>query len=260
MPRADTKHPPGLYSGVMSEEQPGFLRRTLKGLVSSESELEAEDLQEVSGKLGGCPVKELPERRSAVVCGTLRTVTLRPAGQRARPGRRAVRRQRHPDRRLAGPAPDPRHRAWPPARGSPAGSPGATAGQSSSTRRTSCCLLQPVTEAGLLGESPSHGRGAGPQPALPADRRPAGVAGSRAADDRLRDPVVGAPGLRARGLGHGRGRRRPAGGPADPAPNAALRPEQPARASRSRRTSSIAAAGRRTPSCPASSTASRSAR
>jgi hypothetical protein len=62
----------------MSVEQPGFLRRALKGLVTSEADLEAEDLQEVSGKMGGCPVKELPDRRSAVVCGTLRTVTLRP--------------------------------------------------------------------------------------------------------------------------------------------------------------------------------------
>ena len=62
----------------MSEDQPGFLRRAIKGLVSSEAELEAEDLQKVSGKMGGCPVKELPDRRAAVVCGTLRTVTLRP--------------------------------------------------------------------------------------------------------------------------------------------------------------------------------------
>ena len=62
----------------MSESQPGFLRRAIKGLVSSEAELEAEDLQKVSGKMGGCPVKELPDRRAAVVCGTLRTVTLRP--------------------------------------------------------------------------------------------------------------------------------------------------------------------------------------
>ena len=62
----------------MSEDQPGFLRRAIKGLMSSEAELEAVDLQAVSGKMGGCPVKELPDRRSAVVCGTLRTVTLRP--------------------------------------------------------------------------------------------------------------------------------------------------------------------------------------
>jgi hypothetical protein len=62
----------------MSEEQPGFLRRTMKGLMKGEAELEAEDLQLVSGKFGGCPVKELPDRRSAVICGTLRTVTLRP--------------------------------------------------------------------------------------------------------------------------------------------------------------------------------------
>jgi hypothetical protein len=62
----------------MGDTQQGFLKRALKGLVTSEAELEATDLQQVSGKMGGCPVKELPERRSAVVCGTLRTVTLRP--------------------------------------------------------------------------------------------------------------------------------------------------------------------------------------
>ena len=62
----------------MSEDSPGRFRRALKGLMSTEAELEAENLQGVSEKLGGCPVKELPDRRSAVVCGTLRTVTLRP--------------------------------------------------------------------------------------------------------------------------------------------------------------------------------------
>src|SRR5215217_7686639 len=56
----------------------GRLRSALHRLTSSDRELEAEDLQEQSGKLGGCPVSALPDRQEACVCGTVRTVTLRP--------------------------------------------------------------------------------------------------------------------------------------------------------------------------------------
>jgi hypothetical protein len=54
------------------------LRSALHRLTSSDRELEAEDLQEQSGRLGGTPVSELPDRQAACVCGTVRSVTLRP--------------------------------------------------------------------------------------------------------------------------------------------------------------------------------------
>jgi RecJ-like exonuclease len=59
-------------------ETPSRLRSALHRLTSSDRELEAEDLQEQSWRLGGTPVSELPDRKAACVCGTVRSVTLRP--------------------------------------------------------------------------------------------------------------------------------------------------------------------------------------
>ncbi len=59
-------------------ESRGRLRSALHRLSSSDETLEAEDLLESSGRLGGTPVQDLPDRHSACVCGTLRSVTLRP--------------------------------------------------------------------------------------------------------------------------------------------------------------------------------------
>ncbi len=56
----------------------GRLRSALHRLSSSDATLEAEDLRESSGRLGGTPVQDLPDRQTACVCGTLRSVTLRP--------------------------------------------------------------------------------------------------------------------------------------------------------------------------------------
>jgi hypothetical protein len=56
----------------------GRLRGVLHRLTSPDHQLEAESLQEESERLGGTPVKELPDRQPACVCGTVRTVTLRP--------------------------------------------------------------------------------------------------------------------------------------------------------------------------------------
>jgi hypothetical protein len=56
----------------------GRLRSVLHRLTSPDHELEAESLQEESERLGGTPVRELPDRQPACVCGTVRTVTLRP--------------------------------------------------------------------------------------------------------------------------------------------------------------------------------------
>jgi hypothetical protein len=50
----------------------------LRRLTSSDAELEAEDLRSESSRLGGTTVANLPDRLPAVVCGTIRTTTLRP--------------------------------------------------------------------------------------------------------------------------------------------------------------------------------------
>ena len=47
-------------------------------LTSTAQVLEDEDLLEASGRDGGTPVSELPDRQQACVCGTVRSVTLRP--------------------------------------------------------------------------------------------------------------------------------------------------------------------------------------
>jgi hypothetical protein len=57
---------------------PGRLRAALRRLTSSDAELEAEDLRSESSRLGGTSVADLPDRMPAVVCGTIRTTTLRP--------------------------------------------------------------------------------------------------------------------------------------------------------------------------------------
>lgn len=56
----------------------GWLKSALHRLTSPERVLEDEDLIEASGKAGGTPVRELPDRQQACVCGTVRSVTLRP--------------------------------------------------------------------------------------------------------------------------------------------------------------------------------------
>ena len=56
----------------------GRLKSALHRLSSSEQTLEAEDLRETADRFGGTPVQELPDRQPACVCGTLKSVTLRP--------------------------------------------------------------------------------------------------------------------------------------------------------------------------------------
>lgn len=53
-------------------------RDVVHRLASPDQVLEDEDLRESSDRLGGTPVDELPDRQPAAVCGTLRSVTLRP--------------------------------------------------------------------------------------------------------------------------------------------------------------------------------------
>ena len=54
------------------------LRQALSRLVAPQQEVHAELEQERSAQLGGTPVAQLELRRPATICGTLRSVTLRP--------------------------------------------------------------------------------------------------------------------------------------------------------------------------------------
>lgn len=54
------------------------LRGKLARLMASQAEVHAEHEQQESAKLGGTPVGQLPLRQRVTVCGTLRSVTLRP--------------------------------------------------------------------------------------------------------------------------------------------------------------------------------------
>jgi hypothetical protein len=53
-------------------------RQALSRLVAPQDEVHAEQEQERAVQLGGTPIAELAMRRPATVCGTLRSVTLRP--------------------------------------------------------------------------------------------------------------------------------------------------------------------------------------
>jgi hypothetical protein len=62
---------------VTTDERSGF-RRALSRLVAPQHQVHAEQEREQAVKLGGKPISELELRRPAMVCGTLRAVTLRP--------------------------------------------------------------------------------------------------------------------------------------------------------------------------------------
>ena len=64
----------------MSTEQRSGLRRAISRFVAPQHQVHAEQEHERSVKMGGTPVAELPLRSRATVCGTLRSVTLRPRG------------------------------------------------------------------------------------------------------------------------------------------------------------------------------------
>ena len=56
----------------------GLLSRVTARLARTASELEARELQEDTGRLGGTPIADLVDRSDATVCGAVRSVTLRP--------------------------------------------------------------------------------------------------------------------------------------------------------------------------------------
>ncbi|MFN8077396.1 MAG: OB-fold nucleic acid binding domain-containing protein [Kineosporiaceae bacterium] len=53
-------------------------RERLARLVAPQHQVHAEQERETAHKLGGAPIAQLPDRSRARVCGTLRSVTLRP--------------------------------------------------------------------------------------------------------------------------------------------------------------------------------------
>ncbi|WP_337063345.1 OB-fold nucleic acid binding domain-containing protein [Kineococcus sp. G2] len=55
-------------------------RRALQRFTASESDLVAEEAQQDAVRHGGTPCGAIPSRTRACVCGTLRSVTLRPRG------------------------------------------------------------------------------------------------------------------------------------------------------------------------------------
>ncbi|WP_432513913.1 MULTISPECIES: OB-fold nucleic acid binding domain-containing protein [Kineococcus] len=55
-------------------------RRALARFTASESDLAAEEAQEDAVRNGGTPCDQIRDRTKACVCGTLRSVTLRPRG------------------------------------------------------------------------------------------------------------------------------------------------------------------------------------
>jgi hypothetical protein len=62
----------------MGTEQRSRLRQALARFTAPQHEVHAEQEQEHAVRLGGTPIADLPLRRPATVCGTLRSVTLRP--------------------------------------------------------------------------------------------------------------------------------------------------------------------------------------
>ena len=59
-------------------ERTGLLSRVTARLARTESELEARELQEDTSRLGATPIIDLADRSQASVCGSVRSVTLRP--------------------------------------------------------------------------------------------------------------------------------------------------------------------------------------
>jgi hypothetical protein len=60
------------------DSMPGVFSRVAAGLARTELEFEARELQEDAGRLGATPIAELTDRSEASVCGSVRSVTLRP--------------------------------------------------------------------------------------------------------------------------------------------------------------------------------------
>ena len=62
----------------VSDSTPGLFARLASRLASSELEFEARELLEDANRQGATPIAELADRADATVCGSVRSVTLRP--------------------------------------------------------------------------------------------------------------------------------------------------------------------------------------
>ena len=76
--RAGTLDRGGAYAGSMGSDERPRWRQALSRLVASQNEVHAEHEQQLATRAGGTPIAVLTPRRQATVCGTLRSVTLRP--------------------------------------------------------------------------------------------------------------------------------------------------------------------------------------
>ena len=56
----------------------GRLKRMIGRITATRDELEARELREVAAGAGGTPIQHCCDRQRVTICGTLRTVTLRP--------------------------------------------------------------------------------------------------------------------------------------------------------------------------------------
>jgi RecG-like helicase len=63
---------------VRPREESGLLHRLAARLTRSQAELDAGELQADADRLGGTPIADLVDRQTASVCGSVRSVTLRP--------------------------------------------------------------------------------------------------------------------------------------------------------------------------------------
>lgn len=59
----------------------GRWRRLTEKLSAPAAEAEREDLREVADRLGGTPIRDVRDRELADVCGTVRSVTVRPKSE-----------------------------------------------------------------------------------------------------------------------------------------------------------------------------------
>jgi hypothetical protein len=75
---ADRTGSPAAPDCLRDRPRPGLLGRLAAKLTKSESELEAEELQHDTDRLGATPISSLADRQTANICGAVRSVTLRP--------------------------------------------------------------------------------------------------------------------------------------------------------------------------------------
>jgi hypothetical protein len=64
----------------MGSDKPGVLRRVFRGLASTQDEVEAEELQDLTADCGARSITDCDDRELVTVAGTLRTVTFSPRG------------------------------------------------------------------------------------------------------------------------------------------------------------------------------------